>query len=533
MKTGVGCYALAIAAFGVFLGGAAPAVADTASEIRALKARLNKLEAQEARAKREARAAAAAAPRVSAAPAGHAAAPGAVEAPKHWYERIAVRGYTQMRWNGILDTNNYGDVYNPGDRSVGPRQNFLIRRMRLIFSGDISDHLYIYIQPDFASSPNASFSSTPTLANTSVFAAYNPGLFGTIGNNAGGNFAQLRDTYADIYFDKDKEFRVRAGQSKIPYGFENMQSSQNRLTLDRNDAINSCCRDERDLGLFFYYTPKHMRTLFRDLVKNNLKGSGDYGMVAFGLYNGQGANRVELNKNTHLVARFTYPYVFANGQVVEASIQGYTGRFVPNVSAIRPSLFGATDLAGFRPPGSLPSGIPFVNGPGYLNFGNYGLGTYPSTTLTNVWVARTVNGGQGVKDERVAVSAIIYPQPFGVQAEWNWGRGPVLDWRQASISSGSLNGGYIMVNYKYEDKDFGLGTFFPFVKYQYFKGGQKFEANAPLSRLYEWDFGLEWQPMPEVEFTAIYSKMDRTNTGAAPYRQFHADLLRMQLQWNY
>ncbi len=108
-----------------------------------------------------------------------------------------------------------------------------------------------------------------------------------------------------------------------------MQSSQNRLALDRADAINTCCKDERDIGLFFYYTPKEMRHLFRDLVKNNLKGSGDYGMVAFGVYNGQGANRIELNKGTHLVARFTYPYVFENGQVVEASVQGYTGRFVP------------------------------------------------------------------------------------------------------------------------------------------------------------------------------------------------------------
>jgi phosphate-selective porin len=71
------------------------------------------------------------------------------------------------------------------------------------------------------------------------------------------------------------------------------------------------------------------------------------------------------------------------------------------------------------------------------------------------------------------------------------------------------------------------------VKFQYFKGGQKFENNAPLSRLHEWDFGVEWQPVPELEFTAIYTKTDRTNVLAAPYRQFHADLLRMQLQWNY
>ncbi|WP_395055838.1 hypothetical protein [Flavobacterium sp.] len=29
------------------------------------------------------------------------------------------------------------------------------------------------------------------------------------------------------------------GQSKIPYGFENLQSTQNRLVFDRNDVLNS------------------------------------------------------------------------------------------------------------------------------------------------------------------------------------------------------------------------------------------------------------------------------------------------------
>jgi hypothetical protein len=269
--------------------------------------------------------------------------------------------------------------------------------------------------------------------------------------------------------------------------------------------------------------------VFRDLVRKGLKGSGDYGVFAVGVYNGQGANRVELNENIHVVARLTYPFVFENGQIFEASVQGYSGRFVPFTSAITPSLFGASALAGYRPAGYPGAGIPFVNAPGY-GLGNYTLGTYPSS---NPWVVQAVNGGKGVRDERVAVSAILYPQPFGLQAEWNWGRGPVLDPTQTVISSGSLNGGYVQASYRFVDSYFGSGTWFPFVKFQYFKGGQKFENNAPLSRVYEWDFGVEWQPLPELEFTVVYSKTDRTNVLAAPYRQFHADLLRMQLQWNY
>jgi hypothetical protein len=42
-----------------------------------------------------------------------------------------------------------------------------------------------------------------------------------------------------LSFDAKKRISVRVGYSKVLFGFENMQSSQNRLTLDRNDALNS------------------------------------------------------------------------------------------------------------------------------------------------------------------------------------------------------------------------------------------------------------------------------------------------------
>ena len=53
-----------------------------------------------------------------------------------------------------------------------------------------------------------------------------------------------------MYIDKEKVNRLRIGQSKIPYGWENLQSSQNRLPLDRDDAFNSAAKNERDLGVF-------------------------------------------------------------------------------------------------------------------------------------------------------------------------------------------------------------------------------------------------------------------------------------------
>ena len=470
---------------------------------------------------------------------------------QYWYNRLSIRGYTQMRYNDILSGGpNYNDISSPWDKSVGRNQNFFLRRARLIISGDVSDKLYLYFQYDFASMPSGTFSNTPTFAAPSNLAAqlpyyyYNPGVYPWAGynqqgsySNAQGNFGQLRDLYADIYLDDKKEFRARVGQSKVPYGFENMQSSQNRLSLDRADAINSGVPDERDLGIFFYWTPKDKQKLFRDLVKNNLKGSGDYGMLGFGVYNGQGPNRIELNKNTHFVARFTYPYVFENGQVVEAGIQGYTGRVVPYTSAIRPSLGMATNWAGFIPGGSAWNGyrnigatLPYVAGPGYNNLGDYNLSTWGSV---NGWAPYIANGGQGIQDSRVAVSGIIYPQPFGLKSEWNWGVGPQLDETQTAITKRTLNGGYVEATYKYEDKIWNTGTWFPFVKYQYYKGGLKFVNNAPLDRVNEWDVGVEYQPMPELELTATYSRMNRTNVLAAPYRQFQANLMRLQLQWNY
>ncbi len=54
-----------------------------------------------------------------------------------------------------------------------------------------------------------------------------------------------------------------------------MQSSQNRIPLDRNDGLNTCRRDERDIGAFFYWALAEIRERFKDLVANNLKGSGD------------------------------------------------------------------------------------------------------------------------------------------------------------------------------------------------------------------------------------------------------------------
>ena len=159
----------------------------------------------------------------SAPPAVPVAASASSPAPKSkaWYEKLSLRGYTQMRYNAFLS----GDDTAPAgmsrlrsvhDSSISDRGSFSLRRARLVLQGDVSDRVSLYLQSDFATAVN-----------------------NQAGSERREGFAQLRDAYADIFLDKDKSLRVRFGQSKVPFGWENMQSSSNRLTLDRSDAINS------------------------------------------------------------------------------------------------------------------------------------------------------------------------------------------------------------------------------------------------------------------------------------------------------
>ena len=133
---------------------------------------------------------------------------------KAWTNGVNIRGYVQnrntMMMGGDEGVNLWSDKSVGDDRSFsGGGQNFLIRRARLVIYGDVGERLSYYIQPDLASSAGTT-----------------------------NNMSQLRDAYGDVYITKDRVHRVRVGQSKVPYGWENLQSSQNRLALDRVDAMN-------------------------------------------------------------------------------------------------------------------------------------------------------------------------------------------------------------------------------------------------------------------------------------------------------
>ena len=408
--------------------------------------------------------------------------------------KVNIRGYVQTRNTTMLSgdegINLFSDRSVGDDRSLGGGdKNFLIRRARIIVFGDVGDRLSYYIQPDFASSPSGAASN-------------------------GHNFAQLRDAYGDIYLTKNKEHRIRVGQSKVPYGFENLQSSQNRLALDRSDSFNSAVKDERDLGAFYYYTPEATQALFKEIGDAGLKHSGNYGMLALGAYNGQGANQRDSNDNYHVVARATYPWKTTSGQIYEVGIQGYHGRYNVTPETYRKRT-GANSF--------INAALPVIEG------------------------GANGENKNGFKDERVGISFMMYPQPFGFQGEWNWGKTPGLDISRGvngTIEETNLNGGYLQAMYKIDNFKFfdTNGTLIPFVKWQYFDGANKAESNAAKNNVNDWEAGVEWQIAPEVELVAYYHRMKRTNLvkGASSttlvkedYDNFSADALRVQLQYNF
>ena len=371
-----------------------------------------------------------------------------------WYEKIKIRGYTQFRYSRIPGINRNDDLKNSqGDRFLGRDNGFGIRRARVILYGDVHERVSIYLQPDFAS----------TITGDPL------------------NVTMLRDWYADLFFDKQKTFRLRVGQSKVPYGFENMQSSQNRLPLDRNDALNSAVKDERDIGMFLYWAPKHIRERFKYLVDSGLKGSGDYGVVGLGVYNGQTANKPALNDNMHFVGRLAWPFKIGE-QFLELGGGGYFGKY------------------------------------------RVGVGDTKDAAL--------LAQAKDYDDARVFGTFVLYPQPFGFQAEGTYGTGPSLGWNETTtIEERRLFGGYAQVMYKIDDVA-GTVALIPFVRATYYEGGKKFDALAPKHEVKEIELGLEWQLNKALEVVVVYDMAHR-KVQAAKLSDEKGHVGRAQIQWNY
>lgn len=449
-----------------------PAAAQTVEELQRqideLKAVVRELQAE--RARPAAPPAASPPPASAIVPASTAQAPAApagssvVAAVREekWYDRIQLRGYTQFRLNEILS----GDRTAPAgqsrlrsvqDAGIGDNTNFSFRRIRLVFSGDISDRVSFYFQPDFATA----------VSNQSA-------------DERREAFTQLRDAYVDWFLDRDRRIGVRFGQSKVPFGWENLQSSSNRVPLDRTDAMNSAVPAERDIGIVAYATPASVQRIWDRLENDGQKLFGNYGAFGIGVFNGQGVNRAETNDGLMTVAMATWPFELdrlgLRGQVLELGLAGLRNSFQPELRA---------------------GGVSSVAFP----------------------------------EERVGLHAILYPQPFGIQAEWNWGRGPEFNTTRQRIETKPLHGGYVQAMFRIRRSP--VGQMIPFVRWQHYRGGWKAGLDAPRLETDETEFGVELHPDDALEVTLAFSKATRREADTRRTGRAEGTALRTQLQWNY
>ncbi|MBC9794453.1 porin [Sinomicrobium weinanense] len=342
---------------------------------------------------------------------------------KKWYDNIHLGGYFQVRYNNLFETNPDLECEQCDEFWGADGGGFSLRRMRFKITGQIGERVFMYFQPDFAKSVDGSI-----------------------------HVARIKDAYMDIGLDDRNEYRVRIGQSKVPFGYENMQSSSDRLPLDRNDAINSGVKDERDMGVFLYWAPERIRHLMKELKP--YKHSGDFGVFGLGIYNGQTANHPDENSVFHVAARFSYPIKLKKNQIIEPGIQAYSGKYV------------------------LPEVSPEVH----------------------------TNAAMEYLDQRIAASFILYPRPFGIQAEYNIGKGPEFDKSTLSVKEKSLHGGYATLSYFVQR---GHQQIIPFVRLQSYNGGKKHELDARSYEVMESEAGIEYHPFKHFELVAVYTVSDR------------------------
>ena len=277
-----------------------------------------------------------------------------------WYERLSLRGYTQFRGSEV--TSERGAVLEvPADRTVNPNESFAIRRGRLVLSGDVADHLSLYLQTDQS------------------------------GNIGTGDFAvQLRDLYGDVWLDQEQdvprapravEGAVRLGQSPIEpepgAARASRRDQQRRRRRTRSRRHGDVGVDDRAATV-----PRPRRPGLKGSATTAWRPSGSAG---------QGLNRPDQNGDPRVLAR------------VSLSVQD-RGRPVHRVR--RPGLSRAFRRAH---PGH------------HQRWGDLHTRRSPVTACsTHAW----------------ALTAIVYPQPVGVEAEWNFGEGPELSADLRSIGRG-------------------------------------------------------------------------------------------------
>jgi hypothetical protein len=391
-------------------------------------------------------------------------------ASPRWYERLRHYGYGMFRYNRLGQPNGMLRTYHDasvGDEGAGAQPGFFFRRIRWVVTGQVSDRVGVFFQPDLASNVSG---NTHTLS--------------------------MRDAWGEWYFDNKKEYRFRVGLQRVPCSWDNWQASRQRMAIDRADATNSCAQSERDMGISFQWTPKHAQHRWKHML-DYMYGGGDWGVVNFTVYNGQGLNAAEANDDKHVGIRLAYPFELPGGRLLEVGMNAMRGQF-------------------------------------RVTTGSFS-GTSPTTLFSNV------DGGHRSRDyldERLNFFIYYPPQPWGFIAEYVTGRGPR---RNASgvIQESHLYGGYVQGHYQWKYSDLGLANFY--ARYQEYYGGIKFQTGAPDGQMKELEMGVAWMPDPQWEVTAAYTFTERLNlftttpAGGAPSpgQQLvaYGNLIRLQVIW--
>ena len=135
-------------------------------------------------------------------------------------------------------------------------------------------------------------------------------------------------------------------------------------------------------------------------------------------------------------------------------------------------------------------------------------------------------------DQRAAISFILYPKPFGIQAEYNIGKGPEFNKATDSVEVQNLHGGYATLSYMIKTKKEQI--FIPFTRIQYYDGGKKHEMDARSYNVREFEIGIEWQPVKQFELVAMYTISSRRFEDFINQENLQTgNLLRLQAQINF
>jgi len=389
-----------------------------------------------------------------------------------WYERITMFGYGMFRYNPILSQNNPLTDYH--DSSVGANQGFFFRRIRWVVTGQVSDHVAFFIQPDLAS-------------------------------NVSGNIYTLsmRDAYGDFIFDKDKEFRLRVGLQRVPASFDNWQASRVRMAIDRADATNSGAQSERDTGLSFMWTSKIAQARYKQML-DYMYGPGDYGTLGIWVYNGQGQTNAEANADKHVGIRASWPLELPGGRLMEVGMNAYRGMFNVNMGTRPAAGTTTTTLYSFNE--SSTSGVR--------------------------------SDSRNYLDERANFYVYLPPQPWGFIGEWVTGRGPERNPQGIVVERALQGGyGQLHYQWKYSNTGLAnLYSRYQYynggIKFlagaPSDRGMQEVEAGIAWQPDPQWEFTVAYAYMHRPNTSQTYA-----GTPTQPGGAFTADanLIRMQMIW--